>query len=424
MDSTKPPSSELGSWKEIAQHLGVTVRTAQKWGAVRGLPVKRAAGQKGRVWTTTEELDRWQRQPLQPHFWASLAFARWTAIVASALLLIEVGVLAGLYAQELLKGPPSRMLHESGSLVVTDAQGHGLWRKTFDGGFRSGETPERKLAFKGAWFGDLDGDGRVELLYIHNPASRELDGSTVYCFSDRGDVKWQFEPGHVVRTPHETIPPPFVADALAVIVLAGNQKAVVVTCHHPVFHPAQVALLSPSGKLLGEYWHSGRLPRLEIVDLNGDGKPEILLGGISAGYRSATLVALDPAAVRGASVETESPEDQIMGFAPAAEKTRLLFPPTRVNRALDRYNEVGWLTVGPNGLRALVWERRTPMSSFASVTYTLDRKLRVTAVTASDRLRSLHRELEASGQLDHAFTEQEVQRLAKVRYLRGEVQPR
>ena len=65
MDSTKPPSSELGSWKEIAQHLGVTVRTAQKWGAVRGLPVKRAAGQKGRVWATTEELDRWQGQALR-----------------------------------------------------------------------------------------------------------------------------------------------------------------------------------------------------------------------------------------------------------------------------------------------------------------------------------------------------------------------
>lgn len=423
MDSTKPPSSELGSWKEIAQHLGVTVRTAQKWGAVRGLPVKRAAGQKGRVWTTTEELDRWQRQPLQPHFWASLAFARWTAIVASALLLIEVGVLAGLYAQELLKGPPSRMLHESGSLVVTDAQGHGLWRKTFDGGFRSGETPERKLAFKGAWFGDLDGDGRVELLYIHNPASREQDGSTVYCFSDRGEVKWRFEPGHVVHTAHETIPPPFVADTLAVIGVGGNQK-VVVTSHHPTFHPAQVALLSASGKLLGEYWHSGRLPYLEIVDLDGEGKPEILLGGISAGYRSATLVALDPAAVRGASVETESPEDQILGFAPAAEKVRLLFPRTCVNRVLDRYNEVGWLTVRPNGLRVLVWERRTLMSSFASVTYALDRNLQVTAVTASDQLRSLHRELEASGQLDHALTEQEVQRLAKVRYLRGEVQPR
>jgi hypothetical protein len=59
MDGTKPPSSELGSWKEIAQYLRVTVRTPQKWGAVRGLPVKRAAGQKGRDWATTEELDQW-----------------------------------------------------------------------------------------------------------------------------------------------------------------------------------------------------------------------------------------------------------------------------------------------------------------------------------------------------------------------------
>jgi hypothetical protein len=369
-------------------------------------------------------LDRWQGQALrQPHFWAGIAFARWTAIVASALLLIELGVLAGLYAHQLLKGPPSRMLHESRFLIVTDNQGRELWRKTFASGFRAGETPERKLAFKGAWFGDLDDDGHVELLYIYNPVSREWNGSTVYCFSDRGEVKWRFEPGHVVRTAHETIPPPFVADTLAVIGAGGNQE-VVVTGHHPTFHPAQVALLSPSGKLLGEYWHSGRLPYLEIVDLDGDGKPEILLGGISAGYRSATLVALDPAAVRGASVETESPEDQILGFAPAAEKVRLLFPRTCVNRVLDRYNEVGWLTVRPNGLRVLVWEQRVPMMSFASVTYTLDRNLRATAVTVSDRLRSLHRELEATGQLDHVLTDGEIQQLAKIRFLRGEVQPR
>jgi hypothetical protein len=85
---------------------------------------------------------------------------------------------------------------------------------------------------------------------------------------------------------------------------------------------------------------------------------------------------------------------------------------------------VGWLTVRPNGLRVLVWEQRVPMMSFASVTYTLDRNLRATAVTVSDRLRSLHRELEATGQLDHVLTDGEIQQLAKIRFLRGEVQPR
>jgi hypothetical protein len=169
-----------------------------------------------------------------------------------------------------------------------------------------------------------------------------------------------------------------------------------VTSHHATFHPNQVALLSPSGKLLGEYWHSGRLPNLEIVDLDGDGTPEILLGGVSTGYRSATLVALDPAAVRGASAEKETPEDQIVGFAPATEKARLLFPRTCINRVPDRYNAVGWLTVRPKQVRGQVWERRVPASSRPSITYTLDWNPRVTAVTASDRPRSLHHELEAS----------------------------
>jgi hypothetical protein len=227
-----------------------------------------------------------------------------------------------------------------------------------------------------------------------------------------------------VRTPHETFSPPFVAEALAVIGGDGEPRSVVVTSHHVTFHPNQVALLSSSGKLLGEYWHSGRLPNLEIVDLEGDGTPEILLGGVSTGYRSATLIALDPAAVRGASAETESPGDQITGFAPAAEKARVLFPRTCINRALDRYNAVGWLAVRPNGLRVMVWERRAPLLSRAGVTYTLDRNLRVTAVTASDRLRSLHHELEASGQLDHRLTELEVQQLAKIRFLRAEVKPK
>ena len=124
----------------------------------------------------------------------------------------------------------------------------------------------------------------------------------------------------------------------------GKQKAVVVTSHHATFHPNQVALLS-SGKLLGEYWHSGHLPHLETVDLDGTAQRRFCWGASATGYRSATPVALDPAAVRGASAETEALEDQIMGFAPAAERARLLFPRTCVNRVLDRYNEVGWLTL-------------------------------------------------------------------------------
>lgn len=51
----------LSSWKEIATHLGVNVRTAQRWERERGLPVRRLPGGRGRVATTTTLLDQWQK---------------------------------------------------------------------------------------------------------------------------------------------------------------------------------------------------------------------------------------------------------------------------------------------------------------------------------------------------------------------------
>lgn len=55
-------SHQLTSWKEIAHHLGVNVRTAQKWERERGLPVHRASGARGRVSADTGALDTWKQQ--------------------------------------------------------------------------------------------------------------------------------------------------------------------------------------------------------------------------------------------------------------------------------------------------------------------------------------------------------------------------
>ncbi|HQF88388.1 MAG TPA: hypothetical protein PLN26_14265 [Acidobacteriota bacterium] len=51
---------KLTSWKEIADHLGCTVRTAQRWERDSRLPVFRVTGEPGhRVFAFTDELDAW-----------------------------------------------------------------------------------------------------------------------------------------------------------------------------------------------------------------------------------------------------------------------------------------------------------------------------------------------------------------------------
>jgi hypothetical protein len=57
--SQQMESHQLKTWKEIATHLRVSVRTAQNWERDRGLPVRRIVGEKSQVRALAGELDAW-----------------------------------------------------------------------------------------------------------------------------------------------------------------------------------------------------------------------------------------------------------------------------------------------------------------------------------------------------------------------------
>ncbi|MBM3747231.1 MAG: helix-turn-helix domain-containing protein, partial [Acidobacteria bacterium] len=174
---------ELSSWKEVAEYLGVSVRTAQKWENERGLPVRRFSGEKGRVLADPDRLDRWREGILErPQAGRRPGFFRVWAATASAVLL--VAAVAWLLANR--KGPPALFRHDLNSLIVTDAGGRELWRWAFPDPFQAGQTPDDLLASHQAWLGDLDGDGRIELLYTYVPTTIEKHGRTLFCFSEDG----------------------------------------------------------------------------------------------------------------------------------------------------------------------------------------------------------------------------------------------
>ena len=51
----------LSGWKEIAQYLGQSIRTVQRWEQSYGLPIHRPSGtSRSHVIASREELDRWQ----------------------------------------------------------------------------------------------------------------------------------------------------------------------------------------------------------------------------------------------------------------------------------------------------------------------------------------------------------------------------
>jgi len=418
----QPQRQELTSWKEIAEHLGVSVRAAQKWEQERGLPIQRLPGEKGRVSADPLALDRWKKAALEkPSLWASLKFLRYYAAAATAVVLAALTVILGGRLIWNRHGPPARFRHDSKTLTIMDEAGRELWQKTFEDPIAPEASPEIWLATRRAWFGDLDGDGRVEFLYVYKEPLpvRERTSDALICFSDTGKEKWRFAPGKTVSTATETFPPTYAVHYFVVAPLGKDRsQKVLVASHHVAFYPEQFAVLSSNGGMLGEYWHSGHLLDIELADLDGDRSEEVLLGGISNAYKAATLVVLDPLNLGGASQE-ENPAYQFQGFGPGKEKARILFPRSCISRKFDPYNLVSRVAMLGERIKITVFERYpSTVPVVPAVFYFLDKSLRLVGFEVADLFRSYHRELESSGQLDHSLTDAEIAQFRNLRVLK------
>lgn len=401
-----PHRDELSSWKEIADHLGVSVRTAQDWEETRGLPVRRYRGTKGRVTASAAELSTWQAAVLgKPHWWARPRFLGAWSAAGTVLLLVAVGVILGQRLAAPRPGKPSGYRVEPGALIVTDGSGRELWRKLFDAPLNTpayGADPPRQMVR----FENIDQDPGIETLFNYEPANYTQHRSALICFSEEGREKWRFVAGRAVSDQRRAYSPYYMVSTFFITSLGkGGPRGVVVSSHHAVWWPHQVAVLDGNGRLLGEYWHSGRLYDNQLSDLDGDGVAEVLLAGYNIGYHATTLVVLDPRKVAGASRQEPGDPDQLQGFSEGTEKARIIFPRTCINAAFENWTNVR-MNVAAESIRITSIERmRDPAYA---VTYTLDRQLRLTGCRWDEALIRLHRELEKKRVLDHRLTEQEM----------------
>ncbi len=398
MSTNGTEGDELRSWKEIAEYLGVSIRTAQLWEVERDLPVKRLPGGRSRVSAALSELEAWKASSAPPR-------RHWRGIAAAAALALAVLAAVFLHARRLPH--PAAFRLEGNSLIIQDSRGRELWREIFP-------TPlARHHPGQRPWFGDIDQDGQTEVLFV--PSTQFGSPAPLICYSQQGQEKWRFQPGRAVASPVETFAPIFVVREFAVFAPSRGRRAIAVASNHYVHYPSQVALLSAQGKLLREYWHSGHLYSIKIADFEGDGVQEIYLGGISNARRAATLVALDPRTFQGASVETAAPDYQLRGFAPGNERARLIFPRPCVSRMFEPYNMVRDMVVEPERIVVSVYAKSSP--PFPTVIYHFSRDLRLESVVPGDGLYAFHQELEAANKLDHKFGATELAELNDVRDL-------
>jgi hypothetical protein len=336
----------VSSWKEIAAHFGVTVRTVQIWESERGLPVHRMPGVKGRVYAYIDELEGWAKGELS-HAAESLAEPSAVAPARSprkptlTICLAAFGVIAAaVVALSSINRPhpvPSAYEISGRTLVVKNPAGEVIWRHEFPKQIaRMWETGGVWTPFVETrpWIGDLDGDGTREVLFTYSSDPQKLMDSEVYCFDSGGKVRWRYRPGRPVRTRKEQFPMPFfVRMVIPVDRAAGKPPVLLVVASHGVYYPSQIAAISPQGKVLREYWHSGHIAFATAADLDRDSNPELYLFACHNATKTASLIALDPEDFGGASRESD-PEYQLLDLGPPRELGRVILPASELNRQL------------------------------------------------------------------------------------------
>ncbi len=406
------PEGKLSSWKEIAAWLGVNVRTAQKWEAESGMPVRRVPGS-NRVIAYTEELRAW----LHGSHEAEAAAARqqgekhrrsvlWAVAALGAVLLLAAAIWA--------TRPAGRLADwrvEGSALLALDGRGRELWRLQLGGSLNLAEYA-RDMTTPAAWIEDIDGDGRKELLFCHH-----YDGGPhgdLICFSDTGREKWRFTPGRSAASFPEDLRPPYAADRLHVFRHKGQLRILVSSIHHTWF-PSQLAMLDNQGKLLREYWHSGYIREIRAVEWPGYSEPLIVVAGIANGFRAADLVVLSPSEFGGASRE-ESPEHQLPG-GPPRELARLLFPVSCVTRASVPFNLPSSLLAHGANLEVGINENAV-LEQNPVVLYTFRPDWSLASVGLSSMYESAHASLERQGILAHSLDKRrETEELSRIRWL-------
>ena len=402
---------ELHSWKEIAEYLDTTARTAQRWESEKRLPVRRLSGSRGRVVASIAEIDEWKRRDAlqRVRIWNN---PRWLQVYAGVLtltVLIGVGILGAKFVGQASLGPPSAFRIQDGQIVILDHQGLKLWTHTFPSSLKDATYSSGLRGF--IQYVDLDGDGSVEVLVTYKAEDQMKTTNEIYCFSESGQVLWRFGAGRLVRDLTREYRPPYHFTFVRTLVSpeSPHERWVVGTSVHHLSYPSQLVLLDARGKLRGEYWHPGHMDTIEIADLDGRSGPEILVGGENRREGKATMVILDPRKL----ASLPPPDVPVLRGRPnIAEEAAVLFPRTLLNVQLEEINHAARVHFSSDRLEVQVEEARVQRPS-SDLNYVFDQDLVLRAIYPWDTIRSSYKEVFGSPELGAKLFKEDLERMRR-----------
>jgi hypothetical protein len=204
----------LETWGELASHLGVEVRTAQRWEDRLGLPVRRLQGSQA-VFAFADELDAWRAanevssravaegEPPLPVAAAAAAAAPPKAsvprapiwfVAAAVIAAFVVGFASG-SRSAFATGDPVAFALQHSELFAINVEGSRVWTHEFLGRVRPIDTGFRPDLQEWWQRVDFDADGVDEIVMVVSHAQSDaVYADVLLCFTLDGRLRFSIKP--------------------------------------------------------------------------------------------------------------------------------------------------------------------------------------------------------------------------------------
>lgn len=406
----------LNTWKEIANYLDCDKKTCQRWEKKYGMPVYRIdKNAPTRVHSFTDKLDEWLAKVKSDKTRSAsliLPKLKISKFLLFLLIIIPISIIF-LFAIGVFKDQiPAGFKIEGSTLKIFNKKGKFLW--DFPTGIEKllgDEHYQNHFQFKRMrdiisipphiMIKDITNDGRPEIVFSVQTQDEFTEGK-IFCFDYRGNQLWDYELGKELTFGDVVISRDYRIYGFDLFDLDndGKQETIIIADHRHRF-PTRLVILNYQGQKLGDYWNSGRLSDLQFVDLNKDGRSEILTSGCNNEYKKGCLIVFDTSRISGSSPQYNE-EYICRELDPGTEKYYILFPRTDLD-LLEAYQEA------ITAIDVLENQRILLISLVGRILFELNYDLELTSITFSNQFKQKHKlaksEEKISSELNEEYEE-------------------
>jgi hypothetical protein len=316
------------------------------------------------------------------------------------LLLVLLAILYSVVLHWLDRNPSS--LRITGSTIeAVNRYDHPLWSKSFaDCGSLDPNTSWAVV--------DLNGDGNNEILFAPNATKPSARSGWMFAYSSSGDSLFSCDCAVRFEYPNDTIPEGrpdlYFGPSIKVRRIKGELRIITVAQKN---YPARshIKMWDPTGRQLGWYVNSGGAGLHQLMDIDADGRDELIMAGFANRMKACCFFALPSDSFRGVSPPyAKNSNGYDLSWVKRGNQTAyVIFPPTDVCRhdMRQEYQGGAIATLLPGGGLGVQVMESPVDSGAATLDYYFSSRLRVSEVMMSDPYRKRRQTLINSGAIEN-----------------------